>query len=439
MALFYVEHIIAICISITNMKNLFQHLPHRLIVLTIWAVVYYLSGVLSLRFDDPQLHISVVWFPAGVATAAFLNSRWRLWPALCVLFVVLDVILDKPSFSRLPTETFYAILDLPSSLIIAWIVKRFSRPGDDLNIIMLWFASTIIISFLDAVLFGIGLSLAGKNSFSDLFWTGFIADMTGIFLATTIIMGFANSRLTTAVQISIKTLLPGLTLLAALVALSLWIFSGGVKEFSIANTITHDESLIFAFSCLPIILAAFLTLFWGNRGGSIALLTLSGCVIYYADKGVGPFFLKGLYTGEPLLLVQCYLSASALLLVFLRVVTRNIYRFNSETDARLNLQAIYQLNLTEGTLCWENLSGELAALPREILEKKEAILAQLHPEDKQRLAGHWQAIPRQQTLPAIQFRLQYGNGQWLHVTDSGALMFERQGSLFILGNWSVST
>ncbi|MGP2522561.1 hypothetical protein ACTUSX_22185, partial [Pantoea ananatis] len=68
MALFYVEHIIAICISITNMKNLFQHLPHRLIVLTIWAVVYYLSGVLSLRFDDPQLHISVVWFPAGVAT-----------------------------------------------------------------------------------------------------------------------------------------------------------------------------------------------------------------------------------------------------------------------------------------------------------------------------------------------------------------------------------
>ncbi|MEJ1268974.1 hypothetical protein WDV93_24830 [Pantoea ananatis] len=70
-------------------------------------------------------------------------------------------------------------------------------------------------------------------------------------------MGFANSRLTTAVQISIKILLSGLTLLAALVALSLWIFSGGVKEFSIANTITHDESLIFAFSCLPIILAAF--------------------------------------------------------------------------------------------------------------------------------------------------------------------------------------
>ncbi|MEJ1268975.1 MASE1 domain-containing protein [Pantoea ananatis] len=133
------------------------------IAMTIWAVLYYLSGVLSLRFDDPQLHISVVWFPAGVATAAFLNSRWRLWPALCVLFVVLDVILDKPSFSRLPTETFYAILDLPSSLIIAWIVKRFSRPGDDLNIIMLWFASTIIISFLDAVLFGIGLSLAGKK------------------------------------------------------------------------------------------------------------------------------------------------------------------------------------------------------------------------------------------------------------------------------------
>ncbi|OON41854.1 hypothetical protein BTJ39_01470 [Izhakiella australiensis] len=409
-----------------------------LLTLAVWMLIYYLSGVLSLRFDDPEMHISIVWFPAGVATAAFLRARWGLWPVLTVLFILLNLLMDKPTLQDLPVKTLYAILALPSSLLIAWIVRRFARPGDDLNIITLWFGATIIISFLDALLFGIGFSLAGKNTFSDVFWTGFVADITGIFLATTVILGFLNSQLRTTLLASWKNLTLGAAIWVLLAALTLWVFNGGARAFSISYMITHDDSLIFAFTGIPIILAAFLTLFWGNQGGSIALLTVAGIVIYYTDKGIGPFFLRGMHSGEPLLLVQSYLTATALLLVFLRVVTHNIGHYSTQNGLQLKQQAIYQLDLSNGKLRWDNLPQSLAAINPQILNDKRRLLMQLHPEDQHRLADHWQSEQHQQKLATISFRLQDDQGRWLRVTDSGAVLLEHQGTLIILGNWSVS-
>nr|WP_241899334.1 MASE1 domain-containing protein [Erwinia sp. OLTSP20] len=407
-------------------------------MLGLLLIVYYFSGLLSIRFDDPQMHISIVWFPAGVATAAFLHARWRLWPALTLIFILLNLLMDMPTLDNLPIKTLYAILALPSSLAIAWIVRRFARPGDDLNIITLWFGATVFISFLDALLFALGFSLSGKNDFSDLFWTGFVSDITGIFLATTVIMGFINSQLRTTIMTSWKNMTLGALIWLALVAITLWVFSGNAKAFSIDNMITHDESLIFAFSGIPIILAAFLTLFWGNQGGSIALLSLSAIVIYYTEKSIGPFFLKGLHSGEPLLLVQSYLTATALLLVFLRVITHNIGRFSPENGLQIRQFAIYELNLSNGKLRWDNLPANLASLHPQILNDKRRLLAQLHPDDQHTLADHWQASPRQQKLSTISFRLQDAMGHWLWVTDSGAVLLEHNGALIILGNWSVS-
>ncbi|CAB0013379.1 unnamed protein product [Nesidiocoris tenuis] len=165
---------------------------------------------------------------------------------------------------------------------------------------------------------------------------------------------------------------------------------------------------------------------------------MSAIVIYYTDQGKGPFLFHGLRSGEPLLLVQSYLTASALLLVFLRVVTRNIGHYNTENGLQLRQQAIYQLNLNNGKLRWDNLPANLAAIHPQILNDKRKLLLQLHPEDQHKLAEHWQNTPLQQKLETISFRLQDTQGHWLRITDSGAVILEHQGALIILGNWSVS-
>lgn len=162
-------------------------------------------------------------------------------------------------------------------------------------------------------------------------------------------------------------------------------------------------------------------------------------MIFYADKGIGPLFLKRLHANEALLLVQVYLTATSLFLVFLRVITHNISHMTSGGQLRNQRQAIYQLNLTNGSLSWDNLPPPLAALPLATLNNRQLLIAQLHPGDQARLAMHWRTDANVHKFPTIRFRLQDAQGDWLHITDSGAVLIDDRGSLVIVGNWSLSS
>ncbi len=71
------------------------------------------------------------------------------------------------------------------------IVRRYAQ-RDDLQLILLWLSAVIIVSFADAVLFSISLYWFDNTSLNDIFWDGFIADITGNIFATTVIMGLIN-------------------------------------------------------------------------------------------------------------------------------------------------------------------------------------------------------------------------------------------------------
>ncbi|MBT9432803.1 hypothetical protein JZM24_12875 [Candidatus Sodalis endolongispinus] len=67
-------------------------------VLGIWLLVYYLSGIISMQFDNPELHVALIWFPAGVSTAAFLRYSMRHWPVLLLSFITINLLVNH-SFS----------------------------------------------------------------------------------------------------------------------------------------------------------------------------------------------------------------------------------------------------------------------------------------------------------------------------------------------------
>ena len=59
---------------------------------------------------------------------------------------------------------------------------------------------------------------------------------------------------------------------------------------------------------------------------SMALLVLGVMVVSYTDQRIGPFYLAGLLSGEPLVLAQSYLSIIALLVAVIRATTRGLCR-----------------------------------------------------------------------------------------------------------------
>lgn len=416
------------------MKTYFPSWLQQTAILLLWGLVYYLSGLISLKFDDPNSAIAIVWFPSGVAVAALLSARWRDYPALILIFAVASILQDE-AWHSLPlflTTLGYSLLAMPANVLIAWLVRRFSRPNDDLHVILLWICATFIVSLFDALIVGGGYAYFTDQPITKTIWNGFVADVTGIFFATTIVMGFVNKRGLQA-ALTWSSRLTGLALLLLICAATVFIF-----DYSGTWLRTEAAALYFALSCLPIVLTLMLSLVWGNRGGSIGLLTLGAIVIHFTDQHQGPFFLHGLSFTESLLLALSYLSATALLVVFVRVLSRSTTRFNPDTGRLAGNGILYRLEPETGIFNWENdLSSLLGSTSPQAFDTIERVLAQVHPSDREKLRQHWLSPVPNQSKPLI-FRIKVNEDEWLTLVDSGGVAMSNGGTSIIVGNWQVS-
>ncbi|ATF92068.1 Predicted integral membrane sensor domain [Cedecea neteri] len=416
------------------MKTYFPSWLQQTAILLLWGLVYYLSGLISLKFDDPNSAIAIVWLPSGVAVAAFLSARWRDYPALILIFALASVLLDE-AWQSIPlflTTLGYSLLAMPANVLIAWLVRRFSRPNDDLHVILLWISATFVVSVFDALIVGGGYAFFTDQPVAKTISNGFVADVTGIFFATTVVMGFVNKRGPRA-ALSWSTRLAGLALLLLICAATVFIF-----DYSGTWLKTEAAALYFALSCLPIVLTMMLSLVWGNRGGSVGLLALGAIVIHFTDQHQGPFFLRGLNFTESLLLALSYLSATALLIVFVRVLRRSTTRFNPDTGRLAGNGILYRLEPETGVFSWENdLSSLLGAGYRAEFDTVERVLGYVHPSDREKLRQHWLGPVQNKHKPLI-FRIKANDDEWLTLVDSGGVAMSNGGKRIIVGNWQAS-
>lgn len=420
--------------SSAAMKAYFPTWLQQSSILLVWGLIFYLAGLTSLRFDDTDSSIAIIWFPAGVAVAAFLSARWRDYPSLIVIFTLANVLLDEDWISPLTfaISMLYSFLSIPSTVIIAWIVRRFARLNDDLHIILVWIVATLVISALDSVVIVGGFALVHNQPFLELFSQGFIADITGIFFATPIVMGFINKNEPCSASNNVSKSI-GFVLWLLLCATASVVFGHELSWVA-----THATALYFGLACLPIAIVMIICVFWGNLGGSVALLTLGAIVIYFTDQHQGPFFLKSLTYTESLFLALSYLSATTLLVVFIRVLRRSTRNHDPETGRIVGNGVFYRLNTSSGSFIWENdLSILLGSMKHGALDNVEKVLQRVHLRDKEKLRSHWIACS-QDKRGSIIFRIQTFNDRWITLVDTGSVHTVLDGEDIIVGNWQVS-
>ncbi|WON77972.1 MASE1 domain-containing protein [Serratia sp. UGAL515B_01] len=411
----------------------YSSLLRQIFILLLWGLAFYVAGLVSLKFDDPDSPIAIVWFPAGVAVAAFLYARWREYPLLFLLFTFVNVLFDKGSQDNLLLLLIYSFVSMPASVAIAWVVRRFARLNDDLHVVLLWIGATLVISGLDALIVGGGYALLNGQPALSLFWRSFIADVTGIIFATAVVMGFMSRR-GTVVTKNILTRLTGVILWFLLCAVTWIIFAHHWPWLQ-----EHAAALYFALACLPIVLVIAITVLSGNRGASVSLLALGIIVIHFTDLRKGPFFIDGLDLAESLLLAQSYLSATALLVAFIRVVEHATNSFNPDTGRIVGNGVLYSLDTRSGTLSWSNeISTLFGHLEPRMLDSVDAVLQRVHPLDRDKLYNHWFSSYGLVKRPSLVFRIQTANGEWLTLVDSGGIQMVSGEKRVIVGNWQSS-
>ncbi|QDK20659.1 hypothetical protein ES815_21030 [Leclercia adecarboxylata] len=386
-----------------------------------WGALYYLLGWISLFLDGPESRAAFIWLPSGVAVTAFLITTRKRWLALWLTLFLARLLLGVTFQHTLHVSLVLALFSLTSHLGIAWSVRYFSRGYDRLHKIVNWVISTIIFSAL-AALAGVGwLSLMAGSVQMPWLWIVWSANVTGTLFVTPPLMGLLAPVDKGARQES----LAGVFLVFAVLLTTLYIFNG-VPDRS------DNIALIYALACLPLVLLTATTVICGNRLASLAFILFSAVVIYASWRETGPFYFARLTPEESILLAQCYLSAAALLLVFIRA-----QKTHTPADRHARSTA-YSLDPETGRLVWApHAHPALAAALAQVTTREALLIRVPDPRQQAQMAARWQAVADSQPVAeAFHFTLALRDHPPIRITERNMLLMADKDRPVIVAFWS---
>lgn len=386
-----------------------------------WGALYFLLGWISLFLDGPESRVAFIWLPSGVAVTAFLIPARKQWLALWITLFLARLLLEVSFQHRFHVSLVLALFSLTSQLGIAWCVHYFSRGYDRLHKIVTWTISTIVISAL-AALAGVGwLSLLAGSVQMQWLWIVWSANVTGTLFVTPPLMGLLAPADRGARQES----LPGVCLVFAVLLATLYIFSG-VPDHG------DNIALIYSLACLPLVLLTAATVICGNRLASLAFILFSAVVIYASWRETGPFYFARLAPEESILLAQCYLSAAALLLVFIRA------QKTPGSAGRHPRKMAYSLDPETGRLTWDPHADPSLAAALASVTSREALLARVpNLQQQAQMTARWQAVANGQPVAeAFRFTLALTGQAPLSLTERNIVLMSDKDRPVIIAFWS---
>ncbi len=401
-----------------------------------WALLYYAAAWVSLTLDDPIGHLGFVWFPAAVAVSAFMYLDYRRWFALVVAFILTGIVIDLQLEHELLASSAISVFTLLGGMLIAWRVRSVATRSDDLQVIMHWILATFVITIPASLLGAVWISIFENLSVGATFGIWWGANVTGILFLTPVLMGLLGYRIG-EISDNPKVHALGALALAAMCVAAWYIFDADRSDLAQMEA-PWRSPLLFAMTGIPIILAVTTTVVSGNRLGSIALLALGVIVIYHSAEGRGPFFFGTMRQGGYLLLAQCYLVATALLVAFMRVFTQSVKRPGSGQALSADDLFIYRLHIADGRFEWDRKPGRELGIEAASLNRVATLLELAHPEDRDAMSARFaQGAMASATDPVCVFRLTLRDGGWLRLVDRRAAVIEEAQGAMLVGSWQL--
>lgn len=391
--------------------------------LVIWVIIYLVLAYISLILDDPQSRIPVVWFPAGAAVSACLSLPRKFWGVLyTMLFFAWTILLVVLGHHNLYTSVIISLISLSGDFTTAWTVQKAGYRRDDFQKVCIWLLSTVTISALVAVSGAGWLSIRQEFHFVSTVTMWWAANVSGTIIATTVLTGITWEP----VRLTLKRII--ITFLGiVLVTLS------AIFVFSMPPAHPESAGLIYGLACIPVLLAVTVPLAAGSLAGVLSFLALSVIVIFFSWHRTGPFFIQGLFHGEPLLLAQCYLSGTAVLMIFIRLQLRLF-----DHRVKQHNSIAFRLNANTGLLEWDpdappSLSYIVTQLP-----DLESLLSCVNEDVRPLLQSRWNTVTAGiEVRSELIFLLTLPDGTQHTISEEHLFYLPGERDGFIVGYWSL--
>jgi signal transduction histidine kinase len=250
------------------------------------AAVYIVAARAGLTLDAIARFATLVWAPTGIALAALLLFGLRLWPAVFVGALIVNIWTGAPLLGAFGV----AIGNTLEAVVATFILRRIPRfrlALDRLEDV----ASFVVVAAglctaLSASIGVASLALAGTIASSQIavawraWWLG---DLVGaLVIAPLLLVYFSDRRLT----IGPRRAAEGAVLILILLAANLYVFGGAaLGTTSLEQTYLVVPALIFA------------AVRFGQRGAVTAVFITTAIAVWGTVAGHGPFARPVLHQG----------------------------------------------------------------------------------------------------------------------------------------------
>ncbi len=265
------------------------------------AGIYFAAAKLGLSLAGMHKNVSLVWPPTGIALAALLLFRYRMWPGIALGAFLINASTDV----SLATAAGIAVGNTLEVLSGAYLLHRFAKfrppPFAQVQDVLQFVGFAAMLSTATSATIGVASPCVGGSApwaaYGSLWWQWWLGDAMGALVVAPplLVWGMHPQIRWHLRQVAEAGALVVLLIIASQIAFGGW--------FS-----PNPTNLPLAFGIFPFVIWAALR--FGQPGATAATLLTSGVAVWGTARQVGPFLGNTLTEG--LFLLQAYMSASAI-------------------------------------------------------------------------------------------------------------------------------
>jgi len=302
-------------------NNLIKNRRSFIVVSLVIIAVYYISAKLGLHLAVVQENATPVWPPTGIAIAAILYAGYRIWPAIFIGALLVNISTTVVASSAI----LIAFGNTLEAVIACYLVMKltgssypFTRVNDYFKFVV---AACIVATTLSATIGVLSLGLFAGLSWSDfwlvwsIWWAG---DAVGALIITPLLLSWfcANYSAWNTKKI--------------IEAVLLYILASFICILVFSNLLPSEFIRILVGLCLvPIFVISSYR--YGVQGSSVLILLVGVISILGTAQGFGPFIQENL--NESVIILQAFIAVTSLTTITLSIVveeydrTKLIFRY----------------------------------------------------------------------------------------------------------------
>jgi signal transduction histidine kinase len=304
------------------------------------AVIYHLAARLGLSMAYLQSNTSPVWPPTGIALAALLLLGTSRWPGITLGVLLGSLLTGAPIKLALGMSVGNTL----EALVGAYVLQRYvkfhcvmDRVQDVIGLVFVAIFSTVISATIGASTLVL-TDLAPVEAYGSIWITWWIGDLLGALVVAPFILVWSDVEF----NLSARRKLIEAVLAFILLGIVTWY----VFIYQTSASIYHQALLYLIF---PFVI--WTAIRFGQRGGTTAVIMVSGLAISATVADLGPFSLHS--KNDNLILLQTFLGVVSLTSLILAAATAERIR----TSRALQRRAEDLTTLNESSRVFLNASN----------------------------------------------------------------------------------